>query len=199
MLLPGNVAVLTGGSGGIGTAIAKRLLVEGAQVAVAVSRPALSSITQEMSAFGRIKAYKVDVSKIGQVRSFRNRVLDEYGRVDILINAAGIQGPIGAFLQNELSEWIRNIQINLLGTVICCRVFGTIFLENRAGKIINFAGGGANAPRPHFSAYGTAKAAVVRFTETLAEELRPFNIQVNAVSPGVIRTRMSLSHPEKRH
>jgi NAD(P)-dependent dehydrogenase (short-subunit alcohol dehydrogenase family) len=191
LLLPGKIAVLTGGSGGIGTAIAKRLLAEGAKVAVAdVACEPLISMTQELSARGRLKAYVVDVSKIDDVLSLKKGALEEYGRVDILINAAGIQGPIGAFLENDLKEWLRNIQINLLGTVICCQVFGTVFRDNKAGKIVNFAGGGANTLRPYFSAYGAAKAAVVRFTETLAEELRPFGIQANAVSPGVIRTQM---------
>jgi NAD(P)-dependent dehydrogenase (short-subunit alcohol dehydrogenase family) len=191
MLLSGKTVVLTGGNGGIGTAIAKRLLDEGARVAVAdVSRQGLISVHQVLRAFDRLKTYEIDVSNIDDVLAFKKRVIEEHGAVDILINAAGIQRPIGAFLDNNLSEWVRNIQVTLLGTVICCQIFGAIFKEKKAGKIINFAGGGANSPRPNFSAYGAAKAAVVRFTETLAEELRPFNIQVNAVSPGVIRTQM---------
>lgn len=191
MFLTGKVAVLTGGSGGIGSLIARRLLSEGASLAIVdISRAAMNRAVQELCTFGKIKTYEFDISNLGDVLSLKKCVLKDMGTVDILINAAGVQGPIGAFRDNDLSEWIRNINVNLLGTVSCCHEFVPVLVKKKAGKIINFAGGGANSPRPNFSAYSSAKAAVVRFTETLAEELRNFNIQVNAVSPGVIRTQM---------
>jgi len=191
MPLEGKVVILTGGAGGIGKKIAAKLLRQRGRLVIAdVEKGSLELAVRDLASFGEIEGHVLDVSNAGEVLSFENRVVARHGTADVLINAAGIQAPIGAFWENDIGEWARNIQVNLMGTVICCRAFAPVFMGKKAGKIVNFAGGGANAPRPRFSAYGTAKAGVVRFTETLAEELRSFGVQVNAVSPGVIRTRM---------
>ncbi|MBP7462558.1 MAG: SDR family oxidoreductase, partial [Candidatus Delongbacteria bacterium] len=105
-------------------------------------------------------------------------------------NNAGIQPPIGLLSDVSLEEWKRNIEINLFGTVHCCRAILPMMMEANYGKIINLSGGGSTSPRPNFSAYGVAKTAVVRFSETLAEEVRDYHIDVNAISPGAINTGM---------
>jgi 3-oxoacyl-[acyl-carrier protein] reductase len=115
----------------------------------------------------------------------------EFGRADILVNSAAVQPPIGPFWENDPGEWLRTILINLGGVFLCCRAVVPVMIRQGKGKIIILSGGGAASPRPYFSAYAASKAAVARLTETLAEELKPFNIQVNAVSPGAAYTRMT--------
>ena len=116
--------------------------------------------------------------------------LARFGRIDILVNNAGVQPPIGPLVDNDPQEWEQAIAVNLLGPFHCLQAVLPGMIERGQGKIINLSGGGATAPRPNFSAYAASKAAVVRLTETLAEELRPHNIQVNAIAPGAINTRM---------
>ena len=191
MSLAGKVIVLTGGGGGIGRVVARELLEEGASLVIADnSEDSVRAAERDLGTLGKLTGWALDIANIGDVGILKEKVLAGYGRADALINAAGVQGPIGEFYENDPADWIRTVHVNLIGTVLCCRAFVPLFRARGAGKIINFAGGGANAPRPHFSAYGASKAAVVRFTETLAEELKDRNIQVNAVSPGVIKTQM---------
>jgi 3-oxoacyl-[acyl-carrier protein] reductase len=112
------------------------------------------------------------------------------GGIEVLVNAAGIQPPIGPFGENCLKAWERTMQVNLMGPVRAIHAVLPGMKARRRGKIINFSGGGAAGPRPRFSAYAASKAALVRLTETLAMELEPFNIQVNAVTPGGVNTQM---------
>jgi len=118
------------------------------------------------------------------------QTLGKFGSIDILVNAGGIQGPVGPFNDIDIDDWLDSLNINLIGTVLCCKYVLPTMMGRKKGKIINFSGGGATFSRTNFSAYSVAKAGVVRFTEILADELRPFNIQVNAISPGVIKTGM---------
>ncbi len=106
------------------------------------------------------------------------------------MNNAGVLGPIGPLVENSAAEWARTIQINLVGTFYCCKAVLPQMMQQRYGKIINLSGGGASAARPHFSAYAASKAAVVRLTETLAEEGREYNVHVNAIAPGAVNTHM---------
>jgi NAD(P)-dependent dehydrogenase (short-subunit alcohol dehydrogenase family) len=110
--------------------------------------------------------------------------------LSILVNNAGVYGPKGAIEDVDLDEWVRAIEINLFGTVYMCRAVIPIFKANKYGKIVNLSGGGATAPLPRISAYAASKAAVVRMTDTLAEELRDWNIDVNAIAPGALNTRL---------
>lgn len=111
-----------------------------------------------------------------------------YKKIDVLINCAGVYGPIGQFHTNNLQDWQSAVQINLLGTANVCHAFLPLMLKKKKGKIVNLSGGGAVQPFPNFSSYAVSKAAVVRFTENLAKEYKDKNIQVNAVSPGAINT-----------
>ena len=191
MILRDKVAIITGGSGGIGCSIVRKFLEEGARVVVAdIEEQEVRRFAAELGQKDRVLSGRVDVSDVAEVNGLIENCLKEFGDVDILVNAAGIQGPIGRFVDVDLNDWIKNLEINLIGTVICCKTILPIFMKKGDGRIVNFAGGGANFPRPNFTAYGVAKAAVVRFTETLAEELRPHRIRINAVSPGVVKTRM---------
>jgi len=192
MKLDNKIAIVTGAGRGIGKAIALSLAREGAHVVV-LSRT-LSEIEQtaaEIEALGRrALAVKADVSDREDVNNMVQSAIQEFGKVDILVNNAGIQGPIGSLVENEIDHWIQTIYVNLIGVFLCSRAVLPIMMERRQGKIINLSGGGATSPRPYFSAYGAAKAAVVRLTETLAEEVKEYNIQVNVIAPGTVNTRM---------
>jgi len=103
---------------------------------------------------------------------------------------AGIQGPIGPLVENDVNAWMRTIQINLVGTFFCCKAVLPYMMDQHSGKIINLSGGGATAPRPNFTAYAASKAGLARLAETLAEELKPFDVQVNVIAPGLVDTKL---------
>src|SRR5262249_24762021 len=132
----------------------------------------------------------VDVSEPTQVESMVRQTVERFATIDILVNNAGIAGPVGPLQDNDVAAWIRPIQVNLIGTYLCCRAVLPIMHMHNRGKIINLSGAGATNAWRHLSAYGTSKVAVVRLTETLALELAETNIQVNALGPGSIHTQM---------
>jgi NAD(P)-dependent dehydrogenase (short-subunit alcohol dehydrogenase family) len=110
--------------------------------------------------------------------------------LDILVNNAGVSGPVGPFANADFATWWRAVEGNLMSTALCSRMAVTHFIAQKRGKIINLSGGGATSAAPNFSAYAVANVGIVRLTETLAEELRPFGVQVNAIAPGFVDTRM---------
>jgi 3-oxoacyl-[acyl-carrier protein] reductase len=192
MKLKDKVAIVTGAGRGIGKAIALAFAKEGADLAV-ISRT-LAEVEQtarEVEGFGvRVLPLKVDVSRAEEVDSMVKETLQKFGKIDILVNNAGILGPIGLLIENDIKLWIETINVNLVGTFLCCKAVLPHMMKCRSGKIINLSGGGAAYPKPRFSAYACSKAAVVRLTETLAEEVKEYNIQVNAIAPGMVKTKM---------
>ena len=191
-VLSGKVAIITGAGRGIGRAIALALAEQGAAVVVvARTRLEIRETAAAIQARGQpALALRADVSDWQSVQELARRARQEFGSVHILVNNAGVQGPIGPLVENDLAAWERTVHVNLMGAFLCCKAVLPIMIQQRWGKIINLSGGGATAPRPYFSAYAASKAAVVRLTETLAEEARAYNIQVNAIAPGAVNTRM---------
>jgi 3-oxoacyl-[acyl-carrier protein] reductase len=120
-----------------------------------------------------------------------DRMRVHYGEVDVLICAAGIPGPIGPFVDQSPKAWIDTIQTNLLGVMNACKAVLPHMIARRAGKIIVLSGPGATTARPNFSAYAASKAAVVRLVETVAEENREHNVQINCMGPGGTYTSMT--------
>ena len=193
MKLKDRVAIVTGGGRGIGRAIALALAGDGADVAV-VSRTSAETdrVAAKIKALGRhALALRADVSDRGAVDTMVEAVIGKWGKVDILVNNAGTQGPIGSVIETGIDEWIKTVHVNLIGTFLCTRAVLPGMIKQQRGKIINLSGGGATSPRPNFTAYGVSKTGVVRFTETVAEEVSKFNIQVNAIAPGSVNTSMT--------
>jgi len=189
--LKNKVAIVTGGSRGIGRAVVKAFLKEGARVAIAArSRIEIDTTIKDLKQEDKLIGIATDVSKGEDVQNLVKDTLTQYGSLDILVNAAGVQGPIGPLIEVDMQEWINNIHTNLIGTVLCSKAVLRIMIDKKRGKIINFSGGGATSPRPNFSAYACSKVAIVRFTETLAIEVKDYGIDVNAIAPGGVNTRM---------
>jgi 3-oxoacyl-[acyl-carrier protein] reductase len=180
----------------MGRAIAEQFLREGASVVIcARDETLLAKTLEELSPITaqsnqRILAKACDVSSEEQVKDLVNFANKELGSIDILVNNAGVYGPMGPAESVSLAEWRRALDINLYGVLIPCRTVIPLFKHAGAGKIIILSGGGATNPLPNVSAYAASKAAVARLMETLAEELRPFHIDVNAIAPGALATRL---------
>jgi 3-oxoacyl-[acyl-carrier protein] reductase len=127
-----------------------------------------------------------DVSEQSQVEDMVRQTLESFSTIDILVNNAGLAGPVGPLQENDAAYWSRTILVNVIGVFLCCRAALPAMISNNRGKIINVYGGRGRGT----SSYGASKVAVADITETLAIELAGNNIQVNALSPGSINTRM---------
>ena len=191
--LEGRNALVTGGGRGIGRSIALTLGAAGARVAIlARTREQVEDAAQELSAAGSsVLALTADVSVPGQVAAAVAEAERAWGGVDILVNNAGVLGPTGPAHEADPEAWLRAVRVNLGGCFLCCRAVLPGMIARRRGEIVNLSGGGAVSSRPWFTAYGAAKAGVVRFTETLAAEVSPHGVRVNAVAPGEVRTDMA--------
>ncbi|MDR3611414.1 MAG: SDR family NAD(P)-dependent oxidoreductase [Ignavibacteriaceae bacterium] len=192
MTLENKNIIITGAGRGIGRETAKKLSSYGANL-ILLSRTEgeLKDTLNSLGKNRRDSFYKVlDISKKKDVKDIFGEIIDRIDRIDGLVNNAGIQMPIGPFEKTDIAAWANNLEINLLGTVYCTYNVIQKMIKSRKGKIINLSGGGSTSSRVNFSPYGVAKTAVVRFTETIAEELLPYNIDVNSISPGAINTKM---------
>jgi NAD(P)-dependent dehydrogenase (short-subunit alcohol dehydrogenase family) len=192
MTLENKNVILTGAGRGIGREIAKKLAAEKANmVLISRTESELKETYSQIADDSPLSFYlPLDISDKNAVHSAFEQIIKRFDRIDCLINNAGIQAPIGNFILNDLNKWKMNIEINLLGAVYFSYYAVQSMMIKKKGKIINFSGGGSTSPRPAFSSYAVAKTGIVRFTETIAEELREFNIDVNAVAPGAINTGM---------
>ncbi|HIE10386.1 MAG TPA: SDR family oxidoreductase [Kiritimatiellae bacterium] len=194
MKLRGKYALVSGASRGLGARIARRFAEEGAALALcARSEKALAQIRRRLLQAVpdlEVMVLPTDISREKQVDRLARAVEDAFPHLDILVNCAGVAGPRGLLPAADWQEWKKAIVINLLGTAYMIRTFLPALRRSRRGKIINISGGGATRPLPGLSSYAASKAAVVRLTETLARELGSQSIDVNAVAPGVLATRM---------
>ena len=123
-------------------------------------------------------------------RRLAARALEIFPQVHVLVNNAGIYGPLGPSEDVDWAAWVRAMEINIYGSVLPCRALLPHFKQKRYGKIVQLSGGGATNPLPRISAYAASKAAIIRFAESLALEVKPFGIDVNAIAPGALNTRM---------
>ena len=181
--------VLTGSSTGIGRALAERLLARGHEV-WGLARSDQSDFAAKHA--GKFHASRCDVADWSQVQRAALDVGAAWPHVDALITCAGLQGEVGRAVTADAAKWSATIRANLDGTFYAVRAFNdSLARAPRRAKIVCFSGGGATKPRPSFSAYGVAKTGVVRLVETIAEEERGRPLDINAVAPGAINTRLT--------
>jgi NAD(P)-dependent dehydrogenase (short-subunit alcohol dehydrogenase family) len=193
--LANQCAIVTGASQGLGFEIARCYLAAGANLAICARNEvqlnqALATLKRSAVEGQTVIAVPADVSSQSEVSALVDAAIEQLGHVDILVNNAGIIGPAGPIESSDWQEWLRTIEINLLGSILLCRAVLPHLKQRQRGKIIQISGGGATSPMPGLSAYAVSKAAIVRFVETLAEETRTDSIDVNAIAPGVLDTRM---------
>jgi NAD(P)-dependent dehydrogenase (short-subunit alcohol dehydrogenase family) len=194
-VLSGKKAIITGANQGFGLEIARKYVLAGADVILCARNSALlKEVEAELGTLAvsdqKIITTVADVSVEGDVRAVLTDTLTKLGGCHVLVNNAGIYGPKGEIEAVDWTEWIKAIEINVFGSILMCRAILPHFKAQGYGKIIQLSGGGATNPLPRISAYAVSKAAIVRFAETLAEEVRGTGIDVNAIAPGALNTRM---------
>lgn len=190
-----RAAVITGANQGLGETIARAYVEAGASLFIcARDEEKLFKVQDQLrglcSPGQKVEAMRADVAKREDVERVASRALDVFPDVQILVNNAGVYGPKGRIEDVDWDTWVDAIEINLFGSILLTRAFLPHFRKNKYGKIIQLSGGGATAPLPFISAYAASKAAIVRFAETLAEEVKEDGIDVNSIAPGALNTRL---------
>ena len=189
-----KVAIITGARRGMGKSHALRLAKAGAKVVVSdISEEECQKVVDEIKKNrGEAMAVKCDVTKKGEVENMVKQVIGKWGRIDILVNNAGIC-QFKPFLEITEEEWDRTININLKGYFLCAQAAAKEMVKQKSGVIVNIASvamGQQGVGMPNIVHYCASKGGIVGMTEALAVELAPFNIRVNAISPGAIETPM---------
>jgi NAD(P)-dependent dehydrogenase (short-subunit alcohol dehydrogenase family) len=187
-----KVVVITGGSKGIGKATAIRFSELGYRVIICSrTKKEIDEVSRQISC----GSFFCDVRYPDHVKKMFDSIKEQEGRIDVLVNCAGILGPMGHLEDSNINEWKDAIDTNLIGTVSCIQQAIPIMKKQRSGHIINFCGGGVGGDKLPigFSAYNTSKFAVGGFTEAVSKELSFHNIKINAISPGAIDTDMARS------
>jgi NAD(P)-dependent dehydrogenase (short-subunit alcohol dehydrogenase family) len=194
LLLPGKVAIVTGGRRGIGKAVALALAEAGAYVAICgrvIADGELKAVADEIQRLGRRSlAVQADITKKADVDSLVQKVMDEFGVIDILVNnaAMNIRAPL---LELREDGWDKVIDTDLKGYYLCSQAVGKKMVEQKRGNIVNIASTAAMYTAPEMGAYCIAKAGVVMLTRVLALELAKYNIRVNAIAPSMVKTKFS--------
>lgn len=192
--LQGQVAIVTGGGRGIGRASAELLAAMGA--AAVITARSSDQVEETAAAIrsrgGRAIGVTADVADPEQVEEIVESALDQFGRVDILVNNAAVIWPLEEVAETDLDEWTYNIQVNLLGPFYLARNVLPLMIEQRYGRIVNLSSGAAVNPIVGASAYSTAKAGLDMFTRALAAELTDTGVTVNSLHPGMVDTEMQV-------
>lgn len=187
MQLANKICFIAGASGALGATTAKLFYDQGARLCLTSrSQP---TETEELEP-ERVAKLSLDVRNKDEVDAVVRQFARKFGTIDVLVNCTGILGPVGPTDGVSPTDWVNTIEVNLIGSFYLTQAVLPIMVQRRRGKIIHFSGGGAAYGRPFFTAYGASKAALVRFVESLAGELRDFHIDINAIAPGPVNSRM---------
>ncbi len=190
MKLQNRVAIITGGGRGLGRAVALAFGKEGAKVVLAArTQEEIEHVAEELRSLRKDAiAVPTDVSNEDQVNRMVKETLEAYGTIDILVNNAGARGPIAPIHEIPLSEWEQTLRVNLTAAYLCAKAVLPVMIKKKEGKIINVAT--TMTPRPNLTPYMVAKAGLIHLTKQLSREFKDYNIQVNAIHPGVMDTQM---------
>lgn len=191
-LLEHKVAVVTGGSRGLGRALAHRFSAAGAGVVVCSrSESEVRSVEKEVRAEGgECMALTADISRPSDVEDLLRAVFNRYDRIDVLVNNASLLGPRVPVLNYPYRDWLDVLEVNLTGTFLVTKAILKSMVEQRSGSIINVSSGVGNVGKPRWGAYLVSKFGIEGFTSMVAEEVRDMNVRVNAVDPGPMLTPM---------
>jgi len=198
--LAGKVAIVTGGAGGIGHALASGLAGAGARVVIAdMDEAGASALASELR--GDALALKVDVTSADSTQALARATLERFGRIDILVNTAAIYVTLERkpFDEIDLAEWNRIFAVDLTGSALCARAVLPAMKQQKSGVIVNMGSVNTHLVPEGRTHYNAAKAAVESLTRTLARELGPHGIRVNALAPGLVRTGRAHLVPEERY
>jgi len=193
--LDGRAAIITGANQGLGLAIARAYVQAGASVMLcARGAGLLSRARDEVAALADrgqiVEARRADVTSESDVTMLVEAAIARFGRIHILVNNAGVYGPMGGVDDVDWSAWVRAMEININGSVLPMRAVLPHFKRQRYGKIVQVSGGGATTALPRITAYAASKAAVVRLAESVALDVKAHGIDVNSIAPGALNTRM---------
>lgn len=190
--LEGKVAVVTGGSRGIGLDLAKKLIEQKARVAICGrKKESLDAATAEIKAGDDLLAVQAHIAREEDVNALFDGVIKHFGRLDVLINNVGMNLLTGTVTDTETATWQKIIESNLTGTFLCSRKAAQIMKQQKKGKILNISSVAGRKASPGMGIYGIAKAGIEMLTRVLAFELAQYNIQVNAIAPAMVRTNFS--------
>ena len=185
--LAGRTMVITGGARGIGYAIAERLVQSGAKVALWDLLNEEAEASAKTLANGSI-ACAVNVADAASVDAAARRTREAFGRIDGLVNGAGITGPVKPLADYSIDEWRSVVEVNLTGTFNCCRAIVPVMQENNYGRIVNIASVAGKEGNPNLAAYSAAKAGIIGLTKSLGKELAKTGIAVNCITPTTAKT-----------
>ena len=190
-----QVVLVTGASKGLGYEAAKYFLKYGSNLMICSRnqiqiKKAYEKLIKIKKKNQKIFYSATDVSSYQQVKKLIDITIKKFKKIDVLVNNAGVYGPKGHIEKVNWDEWVKTFQINLFGSILLSRAVMPFFKKKNKGKIIQLSGGGATSPLPLISGYAVSKAAVVRFVENLSEEVKKYNIDINAISPGPLNTDM---------
>jgi NAD(P)-dependent dehydrogenase (short-subunit alcohol dehydrogenase family) len=198
--LDGKVALITGGSRGVGKAIAQAYAREGAKVHICARREsALQAAAAEIRALGgEVSWSKADITKVRDVKRLLQEARERYGTLHVLVNNASILGPRDPIVNYPLAAWEEVVKVNLTALFIVTKEALKLMMPEREGSIINLSSGVGRIGRARWGAYAASKFGVEGFTQVLADEVKDWNIRVNAVNPGGTRTEMrAQAYPEE--
>ncbi len=193
-LLAGQVCMVTGAGQGLGRTVAREMVAEGATIALLERNPVtLCAVADEIAAAGgTAKAFQLDVTDYEAYRRVVEAVIDEFKQIDVLVNNAAINPPALTILQDTLENWRRTIAINLEAVYMGSKLVAPYMVQRKSGRIIHIASIQGFASSGEVGSYNAAKGGIIALTKSMAVELGPHNILVNAVAPGFMRTPMSI-------
>lgn len=197
----GRVALITGGGSGIGRGVALRLGIEGAKVALLdLNETALKEVKRELSPKGiEVRTYTVDVSNEAQVEGAIGQIEDDFGKVDVMVNAAGIVGPTGTNITDYPTEAFDKIyNVNMRGSFLMTKYTVRVMEKNGYGRILLIASIGGKEGNPGMVGYATTKSGVIGMVKAVGKEYATKNITVNGLAPAVIKTAMNAYTSQKQ-